>query len=36
LGLVLVMGYVSTENGASLDLLAGKPLPGVDVLETMP
>jgi phosphoglycerate kinase len=36
LGLASAMGHVSTGGGASLDLLAGKPLPGVDVLETVP
>jgi phosphoglycerate kinase len=35
LGLASAMRHVSTGGGASLDLLAGKPLPGVDVLETI-
>lgn len=30
------MSHISTGGGASLDLLAGKELPGVDVLETEP
>lgn len=35
MGLASAMSHVSTGGGASLDLLAGKALPGVDVLEVM-
>jgi phosphoglycerate kinase len=36
LGLADAMTHISTGGGASLDLLAGRDLPGVEVLETVP